>query len=46
MLARAKGALLFIGMVFAAMIIINFTVRNFAAHHADNAAAQALAQLV
>lgn len=43
---KVKGALLFLGMILAAMIFWNFIVRNFAVNHPDNPAAQALAQLV
>lgn len=45
-LAKVRGILLFLGMILAAMIFWGFTIRNFAAHHPDNPAAQALATLL
>lgn len=45
-LAKVRGIILFLGMVLAAMLFWGFVIRNFAAHHPDNPAAQALATLL
>lgn len=45
-IAKIKGTFLFLGMILAAMVFWNFTIRNFAANHPDSPPAQALAQLV
>lgn len=44
--ARVRGAFIFLGAVLAAMIFWHFIIRLFTIHHPNNAAAQALAQLM
>jgi len=44
-IARFKVVAMFLVAVLAAMIFWQFLIQGFVAHHADNAAAQGLAQL-
>lgn len=46
MIPKIRAAGLFLGAILSAMIIINFCVRGFAAHHADSAWAQGLANVI